>query len=724
MADRYWVGGSGTWNTTSTTNWSASPGGPSGASVPTSADSVFFDRTGTYTVTLTGALNCLDFNVSAGSVTFTSTGTISIAGSVSITNVTPTWSATGTLTFTATTSKTIATNGTSFSCSMTFNGVGGSWQLSSALTIGTTNTITLTNGTLNVNNQTLTAGLFSSTNSNTRTIAFGTGNITVTGTGTVWNTGTVTGLTVTGTPIVNVTNSTATATTVLPGALSEANSISFNFTAGTYTLTFLGSTSHTARNVSFSGFSGTWGATGSNVIVYGNLTLSTGMTLTSTTNIFNFGATSGSRTITTSGKTLDFPITFNGVGGTWVLQDAFTVGSTRTVNLTNGTLNLSDKTFTCGVFQSNNSNTRTLAFGTGNITVVSTGAVWNTGNVTGLTVTGTPTVNVTNNTATATTVTPGSLSEANSISFNFTAGTYILTLSVGNVNSLNFTGFSGSITGIPVNIYGDLTISTGMTINASTATTSFIATSGIKTITTNGKTFDFPITFNGVGGTWALQDALTQGSTRTTNLTAGTLDLNGKTYTSGSSFISSGTSVRNITFNAGTFVCTGTTTAFSASGSNLTTTKGTGEGYITLSNTTSNRTFAGGGFVYNCTLYVTVGNTATTITISGANTFRNIQTNATGLELFVSTIAFPASTTTTFLVSFGLNYISIGSSTPGTQATLSLESGTILALSMTITDSNATGGAIWKADKNSINGGNNSGWIFLTNIGGEFFVFF
>ena len=63
MADRYWRGGTGTWNTTSTTNWSATSGGPSGASVPTVADSVFFDQAGTYTVTMTGALNGLDITV-------------------------------------------------------------------------------------------------------------------------------------------------------------------------------------------------------------------------------------------------------------------------------------------------------------------------------------------------------------------------------------------------------------------------------------------------------------------------------------------------------------------------------------------------------------------------------------------------------------------------------------------------------------------------------------
>ena len=43
MADRYWVGGSGTWSSLNTSNWSTSSGGAGGASVPTAADNVFFD---------------------------------------------------------------------------------------------------------------------------------------------------------------------------------------------------------------------------------------------------------------------------------------------------------------------------------------------------------------------------------------------------------------------------------------------------------------------------------------------------------------------------------------------------------------------------------------------------------------------------------------------------------------------------------------------------------
>jgi hypothetical protein len=43
MANRYWVGGTGNWDTSSTSNWSTTSGGAGGASAPTSADDVFLD---------------------------------------------------------------------------------------------------------------------------------------------------------------------------------------------------------------------------------------------------------------------------------------------------------------------------------------------------------------------------------------------------------------------------------------------------------------------------------------------------------------------------------------------------------------------------------------------------------------------------------------------------------------------------------------------------------
>ena len=551
MANRYWVGGSGTWDTTTTTHWSTTSGGSGGASVPTAADSVFFDQASTYTVTMTGALVCLDFTVSAGVVTF-ATGTnptIAISGNVSLIAATV-WTSTGAITFNAASLVAISTNGVVLGANTQFNNASGTFQLQSAFAVRQLSTALLTAGTLDLNGFTLTAGVFSSNNTNTRTLAFGTGNITVNGTGTVWTTATITGLTVTGTPIVNVSNSTATATTITPGALTEANSISFNVTTGTYTLTV--TSTGAVKNMIFTGFAGTVANTA--VTIYGNLTLSTGMTLTAGTNAWTFSATT-TKTITSNGKTMDFPVTFDGVGGAWLLADAATIGSTRTTTLTNGSLYLNDKTYTTGLFSSSNSNSRGIIFGAGNITVNGTGLVWNTATTTNLYISAavSPTVNVSNATATATTVTPGSLSEANAISFNFTTGTYALTMTASSSwGSLNFTGFGGSVGNTAQTIYGSLTLAAGATYTAGANTWTFAPTFGSKTITSNGKTIDWPVIFgfSASTATWQLQDNMLVGTTRTTTLATGTVDLNGKSLTTGL-FSSPNGTTRGITFGAG-----------------------------------------------------------------------------------------------------------------------------------------------------------------------------
>ena len=92
MANRYWVGGAGTWDTTTTTNWSATSGGAGGASAPTSTDAVFFNaNSGSGTVStstdyvqclsltctgFTGIIDCTGFSISSyGNVTLSSGGT-------------------------------------------------------------------------------------------------------------------------------------------------------------------------------------------------------------------------------------------------------------------------------------------------------------------------------------------------------------------------------------------------------------------------------------------------------------------------------------------------------------------------------------------------------------------------------------------------------------------------------------------------------------------------
>lgn len=82
MADRYWVGGSGTWDAATTTNWSASSGGAGGASVPTSADAVFFNgSSGGGTCTIAATVPCLTLNLTGytGTLAF-GTDKIEISG--------------------------------------------------------------------------------------------------------------------------------------------------------------------------------------------------------------------------------------------------------------------------------------------------------------------------------------------------------------------------------------------------------------------------------------------------------------------------------------------------------------------------------------------------------------------------------------------------------------------------------------------------------------------
>jgi hypothetical protein len=444
MAARFWVtGGTGNWNDTS--NWSATSGGASGASVPGSADTAAFDA-----------------NSGSGTVTLDISPTI----------------------------------------------------------------------------QTLTCTGF------TGTLAFGTNTISLNSTGTIF-TGATT-MTVTGTPQIICTNNSATARTISPQAVTEANSISFRVTAGTGALTF---GAGAIRDIDFTDGTNPTGFSGSLstfvVTIYGSLKASTGMTVTSSANIMTFAATSGTKTINTAGVTFDRVFTFNGVGGTWQLQSALTSGATRTCTLTNGTLDLAGYTLTTGIFSSNNSNVRTLAFGSsGKIVLTATsGVIFTTGTFANLTVTGTSLVQAINGGAGTRTLTfgTGAISEANSINFEITSGSDIVSLSGtgGAARNINFIGFTGTID-IPSTkvIYGNLDAGNATSITG-TSNITFAATSGTKTIKTNGLTYGGGFSFNGVGGTWAMQDALSL--TGTLTLTNGTLQLKAGTTNTVGSFATSGT---------------------------------------------------------------------------------------------------------------------------------------------------------------------------------------
>lgn len=378
MADRYWVGGTGTWDTTLTTNWSASTGGSGGASVPTSSDNVIFDQAATYTVTMTGAIRCLSFTVSAGVVTF-ETGTSptpAISGSMSLVAATV-WSSTGSITFNSTTSQTITTNGVTINGDITFNGAGGNWSLGSALTTGATNRTTLNNGTITLNGFTLTTGIFDSSNTGTRAIAFDTSNIVLahtTAAQTVLTMAIVTGFTYTGTG--GFTSDASVTRTYVFGTTGGTSSNSPNLSltgSGTAVQTF--TTGSYFNSLSFGTTAFNLGTTALNIA--GNLTLSSGGTFSGLTVTMV-----ASGTITSNSKTIA-ALTINGLGGTFNLADTLGTGL---LIINAGTFNTNNNNITCSSFWSYSSTaTRAINLGSSTITissdfeVITTGLTFNAG---------------------------------------------------------------------------------------------------------------------------------------------------------------------------------------------------------------------------------------------------------------------------------------------------------------------------------------------------------
>jgi len=307
MPNRFWVGGSGTWNSTSTTNWSATTGGAGGASAPTAADDVFFDASsGTAaTVTIQASASGRTVTVDKSDITLLLTGSPTFA-----------------------------------------------------------NIFTFTQGTLDLAGNTLTALRFLTQNANTRTIAFGAGSIVVTG-----NNATVvsfqgSGLTLTGSKNVvsNYSGATGTRTFSMSATgTTEANIPNIAVTAGTDTVAGLAR----VRTLDFTGFKGAYNSA-ANRTIFGSLIFDPGMTITGSTGNHNFGATSGPFIIRSAGRTLDFPIQFTGTGGSWEFDDAFTQGSTRafvvgTLPTFSGTVKLkAGVTSVVGTFETRGTEQRTL----------------------------------------------------------------------------------------------------------------------------------------------------------------------------------------------------------------------------------------------------------------------------------------------------------------------------------------------------------------------------
>jgi hypothetical protein len=125
------------------------------------------------------------------------------------------------------------------------------------------------------------------------------------------------------------------------------------------------------KDLSFTGFVGTWSVSSAPNALFGSLTLVAGMTLSGSQPLTFAGRSAC--TLTTAGKTFGFTNTLSAPGGTLTLQDAWTITGASGLSVTGGTLALNGFTVTTTLFFSTGSVTRAVT-GPGGLALTSTAA--------------------------------------------------------------------------------------------------------------------------------------------------------------------------------------------------------------------------------------------------------------------------------------------------------------------------------------------------------------
>lgn len=273
MANKYWVGGSGTWTDTGTGHWADTSGGLPIASAPAAGDNVFFNSASSavsYAVTQDATVtNIYQFaNVTfdapgSGTLSYTCNNYLFISGNVTI--AASGVSLTDMLLYFGGTS-TLTTNGVAVK--EVYLDSGTSLTLGGALT--STSVVTIFSGTFNTANNNVTTGQFNSPNSGGAAATLTLGSSTITVTGSTVNMAH---------PSLTVTASTATISMTSAssktftgggrswykldnggaGTLSVAGSNTFNTISNTVqpcTFSFTSGTTQTVTNFDVSGTSG------------------------------------------------------------------------------------------------------------------------------------------------------------------------------------------------------------------------------------------------------------------------------------------------------------------------------------------------------------------------------------------------------------------------------------------------------------------------------------
>jgi fibronectin-binding autotransporter adhesin len=613
-ASRNWVGG----------DWSLTSGGSPGVADPYSIDDVVFDNNssvniggGSYTVTINGTARCNKLTISGPS-----TGTLTLAGSsVLICHGNVTFPATGlTRTFTgglilsgSTTGKTITTNGVALGGYVQIYGMDSEWMLGSALD-NSGNAFYVDYGVFKLSTYSLTTSSLYSDGASTRTIDFGSGTVSLSGS--------------TSLQFFSGAGSTETAAANLTVVAGTAQ---INCTATSPTFDGNGKTFY---NVAFTNTSsGTVTINGANS--YNNLSFT--------------GITSAGLKIVSLTANQTITGTFTCSAGTNATMRHFvqsdTIGTTRT--LTCAAVSLTDADFrdiTLAGAAAPATGTR-LGDCKGNSGITFTAAAnkyWNLagggswgGAISWATSSGgTPAIDNFPLAQDTCFFEATGLNSGATVTINATYNIGTIDMSARTANTMTL---STSVNALQ--LYGNWINGTGTTLSG-TGTMTF-AGRGSQAITSAGKTFTQPINFNSPGGSVTLQDAFTYSPNNTLGLIRGTFDAAGFNVTlsgGASSGVSSGNSnTRMLAVGSGTWTIAGTNNAWAVVPSaNLTV---TGTGTISLTSASA-KTFAGGNVSYTDITLNQGG--AGALIITNNNTFKDITntykaTGATNITLGTTT---------------------------------------------------------------------------------------
>lgn len=292
--------------------------------------------------------------------------------------------------------------------------------------------------------------------------------------------------------------------------------------------------------------------------------------------------------------------------------------------------------------------------------------------------------------------------------------------------SLNCTGYASTLTHNSSTTFkiGDgtaglsnimLKLVSGMTYTLGSANTSVIqfvsSSSTLQTIDTGGKTLG-PVSFPGFSSSpnviFASDFTATELQTN-----GGYLDFDNKTFTIGR-FYQGGANAKTLDLGESTINLTNTS-GLVWTPETVTTILTNGSEIIISTPSSSSREMRLRGKTYDKITY-TVDSSTGALYINTGGTVDTLEVTA---NVGAKTLQIAASTTLTILTSFNVNgtsgnLVSLESSTPSSQFTISKASGAISVAYVDISDSIASGGANFQAytTNGNVDGGNNTGWVF------------